>query len=124
MTRIKVDLDKVESGFEPMPADNYRVRCESFVDGKTNDGKKKMFKGVLVVVGGDCDGRKLWPNFVQDNECLWFLKRFFKACSLDWNDPDFDTSDVPGSECIAKVVDGKPYNDRIKSECKDFFPIE
>ena len=123
MTRINVKLDSVESGFEPMPPDNYKFRGERFVDGKTNDCKKKMIKSVLVVTEGDYEGRKLWPNFVQDSECLWFLKRYLEACGFDWDEDGFDTEDVPGSECIAKVEDGEPYNDRIRSEAKDFFPI-
>lgn len=124
MTRIKVDLDKVESGFEPMEAGNYRFRCESFVDGKTNDGKKKMFKGVLVITEEPYEGRKLWPNFVQEADSMWFLKRFFQAVGLDWNDPDFDTTDVAGVEGVVKVADGKEYQGKITSQAKDFFPIE
>lgn len=127
MPRITVNPD-VESagGFPVWAAATYRLRVDE-VKEKTSGSGKAMLNVKLVpvdVVNDDKGNPISSPGSLYDNIMVEpvkgksggtfsFLRPFVESCGLVWG--DFDTDQLQGRECTAKVVIGE-YNGNERNE--------
>ena len=117
MAKINARLADVETKYEQVRPDRYRLRIEEVKD-KTEGGRQNVNLTIAINDGGEFQGRKMHHNCSlhklnkEPNEAgLRDLKRFFIGClgiseeeqeSYDWD--SLDTEDLKLKEFEADVV--------------------
>jgi len=118
--RINVNLDEVESGFEPLPAGNYPVRISKV---EQRHGKEAPYLAwEFTITEGEYQGRKLFTNTSLAPQSLWNLKRLLVAAGFEWEDDGFDTEDTLGCE-LEVAVSQETYENRVRNRVDDFIPL-
>lgn len=87
MPRQAIDLTGLNN-FEPVPTGTYTVEVSSH-EAKTTSTNKLMDVFQLTIVQGDCAGKKLFLNLVDDPKSHFMTAAFAEAC-ID----DFDKENV------------------------------
>jgi hypothetical protein len=83
---------------EPVPPGEYMLQVDQCELVPTKDGTGMMLKCILVVVAGEFEGRKLFPQFNVRNKSaqaqtigIGELKALALACGVDWEIARTDT---------------------------------
>ena len=83
---------------EPVPPGEYMLQVDANELVPTKDGTGMMLKCVLVIVSGEYEGRKIFPQFNVRNKSaqaqtigIGELKALANACGVDWEVARSDT---------------------------------
>lgn len=83
---------------EPVPPGEYMLQVDANELVTTKDGTGMMLKCTLVIVAGEFEGRKLFPQFNVRNKSaqaqtigIGELKALAQACGVDWEVARSDT---------------------------------
>lgn len=86
---------------EPVPPGEYMLQVDQCELVPTKDGTGMMLKCILVVVAGEFEGRKLFPQFNVRNKSaqaqtigIGELKALSLACGVDWEIARADTDSL------------------------------
>lgn len=114
--RVEIpNLDKVETGREPLPADKYTVKLTAGDIKNTKDGSGKYIAWQGAVQGGTFAGRILFWNTSLKESALWNLKGLLDAAGVPMDNTGFSTEDALGKDIIVTVdireYEGKPSNE-------------
>lgn len=101
---IKLDFSNVEGGnFDPVPAGDYLVEIEKFEETTSTSGNQ-MIKATFKIVEGEYEGRKIFDNYVLNQNSLWKLKSLFVALGEDVSGmAEFSPDDFVGKKFLATV---------------------
>jgi hypothetical protein len=111
MSQPIVDLTETkEQSFEILPAGSYHVRCDSAQIKDTRAGTGQYLETVLVVTGGDHEGRKIWHRFNINNPSEKAqeigrsqLKSFLLKSKAKNPDTPSDVAEFIGLDCWVSV---------------------
>lgn len=83
---------------DPVPPGEYMLQVDQAELGPTKDNTGMMLKAVLVIVAGEFEGRKVFPQFNVRNKSaqaqtigIGELKALAIACGVDWEVARTDT---------------------------------
>lgn len=93
-TVVKMDLDKINEGFAPIPAGDYAAYVFE-VEPKTFSTGSKGFKITYNIAHPAYQKRKVWDNIVLSEKAMWKLGQFYKAVTGETGEVDIDTSTLP-----------------------------
>jgi|TARA_R100001530_G_scaffold87069_1_gene60622 hypothetical protein len=117
---------EANKGFEPLPTGTYTLNCTGCELGTSANGRPRLTFDFAVVdnPNPDFNGKTLkyfTPLPHQGNNSgIGFLTSVCVALGKPWNGTSLDTSDYPGRQCGANVVeapsqDGTKIFNNIKS---------
>lgn len=119
------EIEVGDNEFEPVPEGEYDFVVESVERGQYNGSAKMaacpIAKVTLRLVGGACDGRKLFENFFLNSKAAWKIGQFYVCIGLRAADAPkeqklkMEWSRCPGctGRChvTTREYNGKTYND-------------
>ena len=131
---VKLDQDMVDSmanmaedDFAPLPEDSYNVMIVDEAIKETKKGDGSYLEIVLVVVDGECKGRKIWdrlnlwnPNPEARKIAQKTLTAITRAVGLDVATLE-DTATLHNLPLSAKIVVDE-YQDRKTNKVKSYAP--
>jgi len=122
---MKAKLGEVPdySDNSPVPQGVYHVSVEE-VELVSKEGKSPYVRTVFVIREGECEGRKLFHNFMWSEKSLPFMKGFLIAIDYDTKgEIDIDYKDWPDSELGVKVSH-EMYKGQPKAKIAQYIPLK
>jgi len=117
------NLDKVETGREPVPAGKYLVKITAGDVKATVAGDSKYIAWQGTIQEGESKGRILFWNTSLKENALWNLKGMLVAAKVDMAADGFATEDALGKN-IYVLADLGEYNGKPKNEVKaSYYPV-
>lgn len=121
---VKVDFrDSGDSGGRTrVPEDDYLLKCEKIELTESKSSGNPMLVWTWVISEGKFKGKKLVDRTVLDKKSIWKLRQILEAGGHEVPEKvvSLRYDKYVGMEVGATVVDGEPYNNRIKSEIADY----
>lgn len=110
--------DRVEPG-------RYRFVVEDVEVGQTKAKDAVKISVWLRVQGGEFDGATIIEQLTQKKAAMFRTVNFLEALGVPTPRKKFklDFSKLVGRQLEAEVDDGEPYNNRVKSEIRQFYKI-
>ncbi len=121
MTRIRVNLDDVESGFEVYPDDKYHVEIqESSKTKKSENGAYIQWIGKIL--DGEFENKLISWNTSLQEQALWNLKDMLEKLQVDWDEEGFEMEDGFGKELIVEN-EVREYDGRDRNNIINYFSV-
>lgn len=98
MTRINVNLEDVESGFEIFPDDTYKVELQPTSKIRKSDAGA-FIQWIAKCTEGEMEGKLIGWNSSLLPQALWNLKALLEAIDVEWDEEGFELE-----ECYEKVL--------------------
>lgn len=121
--QLTVDFSGVESGGAPrLPEGDYIAKVKSVNKTTAESSGATMLKWEWEITEGKHKGKVIRDNTVLTPKALWRLKKVLEALGVEVPDSalKLNLKSYVGETCGITIVDGEPYQGRIKSEIGDF----
>ena len=120
MAKVKYDVSHVEASQFKQPTPGlYSMKVEE-ANYRNADGKNDI-ELVLVIIGGEFDGAKLWTYVGLSESAEWKMKELTDALGLP-EKGELDTNKLIGKKLKVKV-NGDQYQGEYRARCGRFAPI-
>ena len=125
VAKLSIDLTNYKSNGDYVKPGTYEVIVDDIETTKTKAGDP-MLNVWFVIQKGDEEGRTVMDRFPIMDKALWRVVKFLNAVGLKTprKNVTIDTARIVNRRLVITVVDGKPYNNRIRSEVDDYFPAK
>lgn len=125
MAKFSIDLTNYKSNGDYVEPGTYEVTVDDLKMTKTKAGDP-MLNVWFVIQKGDEAGRTVMDRFPIMDKALWRVVKFLNAVGLKTprKNVTIDTARILNRRLVITVVDGKPYNNRVRSEVDDYFPAK
>lgn len=125
VVKFSIDLTNYKSNGDYVKPGTYEVIVDAIETTKTKAGDP-MLNVWFVIQKGDEEGRTVMDRFPIMDKALWRIVKFLNAVGVKTprKNVPVDTDRLLNRRLVITVVDGKPYNNRIRSEVDDYFPAK
>lgn len=102
------DFDKVETGFEALPAAEYEAIVTKCASGKSRQKQTPQIEWEYTIQGPTHSGRRLFINSFLSANAVFTTKRLVVGCGAPFTPDGFATEDCLGKR--VKLVVGQKAN--------------
>lgn len=102
MTRINVNLEDVEGGFETFPDDTYKVELQTSSKIKKSDAGA-FIQWIAKCTEGEMESKLIGWNSSLLPQALWNLKALLKAIGVKWDEEGFELEECYEKELLIDV---------------------
>ncbi len=118
---LKFNLEDASSGFEPVPADQYRAKIVKVTLGESNAGNAKLDVQWEIIEPPEFVGRKIFDTVPLHID--WRVKRYADIAGIE-SGSRLDTSLFEGAEAILTVSIEKSEGYDPKNQIKKIVPVD
>ena len=105
------DFDKVETGYEALPANTYEALVTKCMPGKSRVKGTSQIEWEFTIQGPTHVGRKLFENTFLSERALFTTKALVVGCGAAYDNTGFNTEDCLGKR--VKLTLGQKMNDAM-----------
>lgn len=121
---IVLNLAKVKTGFDPVPAGNYDVSvAKAELTTAKSSGKPMIAVQYRISEPEEHEGRILFDNFSLQPQALWKLKGFLQAlewAGIDEDGLELDPAELIGAQLTVAVIQEPGQRDDIRNVVKGY----